>query len=62
MRVEDHRNHHSQNGDFRKWGSRGGRTTLKRYGRAWFVMLARCRWRKITPEELAAFREKILIG
>lgn len=62
MREEDHRNHHSQNGDFQKWGSRGGRETCRRYGVVWFSMISRKRWGKITAEELTRYREEILIG
>ena len=43
-------------GDWRRWGARGGRETLRRYGAAWFVLLARRRWGRISPEELEAAR------
>ncbi len=42
--------------DWRWWGSRGGRETLRRYGAGWFVLLARRRWGRIGPEELEAAR------
>ena len=38
------------------WARLGGRTTLHRYGTAWFSALALRRWDKLTPEELAAAR------
>jgi hypothetical protein len=41
-------------GDWRRWGARGGRETLKRYGPGWFSPLARRRWGRIGPEELEA--------
>ena len=42
--------------DFVRWGRRGGRATFKRYGRAWFALLALRRWGKIPPAELARAR------
>ena len=42
--------------DWRRWGSRGGRETLRRYGPGWFSLLARKRWGKITAAELEAAR------
>jgi hypothetical protein len=32
--------------DWPRWGRKGGLATLERYGRIWFVHLARRRWRK----------------
>lgn len=55
---EDHRGLHAS--DWRVWGAQGGRTTLSRYGRSWFVQLARCRWRKISARDLELLREKLL--
>jgi hypothetical protein len=43
-------------GDWRRWGSRGGRETLRRYGADWFSLLALRRWGRITPSELEAAR------
>jgi len=43
-------------GDWRRWGSRGGRETLRRYGTDWFALLALRRWGRITPSELEAAR------
>jgi hypothetical protein len=42
--------------DWRRWGSRGGRETLRRYGSDWFSLLALKRWGRITAAELQAAR------
>jgi hypothetical protein len=42
--------------DWRRWGSRGGRETLRRYGTDWFSLLALRRWDRITASELEAAR------
>ena len=42
--------------DWRRWGSRGGRETLRRYGPRWFALLARKGWGRITSAELEAAR------
>ncbi len=42
--------------DWRRWGSRGGRETLRRYGTEWFALLALRRWGRITASELEAAR------
>ena len=47
---EEHRNGHAS--DFARWGRRGGLVTVRRYGTAWFGLLARRRWERITAEEL----------
>ena len=47
----EHRERHA--GDFARWGRRGGLATLRRYGTAWFSLLAKRRWEKITAEALA---------
>jgi hypothetical protein len=51
---EEHRNGHES--DFARWGSKGGRETLRRYGKDWFSLLALRRWRLITSEDLDAAR------
>jgi len=48
---EEHRDAHGA--DFARWGRRGGLSTLRRYGTAWFALLAKRRWEKITAEALA---------
>ncbi len=54
LEREKHRLIHE--GDWRRWGARGGRETLRRYGPGWFVLLARRRWGRISQEELEAAR------
>jgi hypothetical protein len=54
LEREKHRLIHE--GDWRRWGSRGGRETLRRYGPGWFSLLARRRWGRISLEELEAAR------
>jgi hypothetical protein len=51
---ESHRLVHAS--DWRRWGSRGGRETLRRYGADWFSLLALKRWGRITASELEAAR------
>ena len=51
---EEHRAGHSEASDFVRWGRRGGRETFRRYGRAWFALLARRRWGRISALELTA--------
>jgi hypothetical protein len=48
---EEHRNGHAS--DFARWGRRGGLVTVRRYGTAWFGLLAARRWERITAEELS---------
>ena len=47
----EHREAHAE--DFARWGRRGGLATVRRYGTAWFSLLARRRWEKISAETLA---------
>lgn len=47
----EHRNGHAE--DFTRWGRRGGLATARRYGTAWFSLLARRRWERITAEALS---------
>ena len=49
--AADHRGGHAA--DFRRWGRRGGLATARRYGTAWFSLLARRRWNRISAEALA---------
>jgi hypothetical protein len=51
--ATEHRVDHSQAGDFARWGRCGGLRTLALYGRGWFALLARRRWKKVTAEQLA---------
>jgi len=54
LEREKHRLLHE--GDWRRWGSRGGKETLRRYGTEWFALLALRRWGRIAPEDLDAAR------
>jgi hypothetical protein len=42
--TTEHRRLHQEEGDFVRWGRRGGRRTLSLYGRPYFSLLARLRW------------------
>ncbi len=42
--------------DWQRWGRRGGRAVLRRYGTDWFAALALKRWGRITEEDLDAMR------
>ena len=39
-------------GDLVRWGRLGGLETLRRYGRPWFPLLSRWRWKKIAAAQL----------
>ena len=54
LERETHRLVHES--DWQRWGSRGGRETLRRYGTEWFALLALRRWRRITAEDLKSAR------
>ena len=54
LEREKHRLLHSS--DWQRWGSMGGRETLRRYGTEWFALLALRRWGLVTPEDLDAAR------
>ena len=56
---DEHRVGHSEAGDFVRWGRLGGLETLRRYGRPWFALLARRRWKKIEVESLAEYRARL---
>ena len=43
--------------DWQRWGRRGGRAVLRRYGTDWFAALALKRWGRIDAEDLDAMRE-----
>ncbi len=57
---DEHRAGHSEAGDFARWGRLGGLKTLWRYGRPWFALLARRRWKKVGAAALTAYREELL--
>ena len=54
LESESHRLVHR--GDWRRWGARGGRETLRRNGAGWFALLALRRWGRISAVELEAAR------
>jgi hypothetical protein len=54
LEREKHRLLHSS--DWQRWGSSGGRETLRCYGTDWFVLLALRRWGGITAQDLDAAR------
>jgi hypothetical protein len=54
LEKEKHRLVHAS--DWRRWGARGGRETLRRYGADWFSLLALRRWGRLSPEDLEAAR------
>ncbi|MEW6635362.1 MAG: SWIM zinc finger family protein [Actinomycetota bacterium] len=54
-----HRAAHSEADDFARWGRLGGLETLGRYGRPWFALLARRRWKKIGADALGAYRAEL---
>src|SRR5918992_635770 len=54
LEREKHRLLHEA--DWRRWGSRGGKETLRRYGTDWFALLALRRWERITASELESAR------
>ena len=56
---DEHRAGHNAAGDFARWGRLGGLETLRRYGRPWFALLARRRWRTVGAEALAHYREEL---
>jgi hypothetical protein len=45
---EEHRAIHAE--QWAEWGSLGGTETLRRYGTAWFSLLARRRWGRVGEE------------
>jgi hypothetical protein len=53
--TTEHRTLHQEEGDFVRWGRRGGRT-LSLYGRAYFSLLARFRWGRVQLEVLVEHR------
>jgi hypothetical protein len=54
LERKKHRLLHSS--DWQRWGSRGGKETLRRHGTDWFALLALRRWGRITAQDLDAAR------
>jgi hypothetical protein len=51
---DEHRCGHE--GDFVRWGRRGGCRTRQRHGRVWFALISRQRWGRIDGDDLALLR------
>jgi len=47
---EKHRLLHAS--DFARWGARGGRETVRRYGSSWMALIALKRWGRVGADEL----------
>ena len=56
LSTTEHHGLHQEAGDFVRWGRRGGRRTLALYGRPYFSLLARFRWRRVEVEALTEHR------
>ena len=54
LEREKHRLIHAT--DFARWGARGGRETVRRYGSSWMELIALKRWGRITAAYLDAAR------
>lgn len=54
LEREKHRLLHQK--DWQRWGRRGGKAVLRRYGTDWFAALALRRWGRISAEDLDAMR------
>ena len=60
--TTEHRTLHQEEGDFVRWGRRGGRRTLALYGRPYFSLLASLRWGRVELEALIEHRAGSLKG
>jgi hypothetical protein len=60
--TTEHRRLHQDEGDFVRWGRRGGQRTFALYGRPYFSLLARLRWGHIDLEVLIEHRVRSLRG
>jgi hypothetical protein len=54
LESEKHRLLHAS--DFVRWGARGGRETVRRYGSNWMALIALYRWGRTTAADLEAAR------
>jgi len=52
----EHRRLHQDEGDFVRWGRRGGQRTFALYDRLYLSLLARLRWERIEVEALINHR------
>jgi hypothetical protein len=60
--TTEHRTLHQEEGDFVRWGRRGGLRILSLYGPPYFSLLARLRWGRIDVEALIEHRARSLRG
>jgi hypothetical protein len=60
LEREKHRLIHES--DWRRWGARGGRETLRRYGSEWFALLALRRWGRASAADLDAAKTRRATG
>jgi hypothetical protein len=60
--TTEHRTLHQEEGDFVRWGRRGGLRILSLYGPPYFSLLARLRWGRIDVEALIEHRAWSLRG
>jgi hypothetical protein len=58
--TTEHRRLHQEEGDFVRWGRRGGRRTLSLYGQPYFSLLAKFRWGRVELEALIEHRARSL--
>jgi hypothetical protein len=54
LEREKHRLLHRS--DWQRWGARGGRETVRRYGSSWMALIALYRWGRVSGAELDAAR------
>jgi hypothetical protein len=54
LEREGHRLLHES--DWQRWGSRGGRETVRRYGTEWMALISLYRWGRITRDQLDGAR------
>jgi hypothetical protein len=60
--TTEHRRLHQEEGDFVRWGRRGGLRTLSIYGPPYFSLLASFRWDRVELEALTPHRAGSLKG
>jgi hypothetical protein len=60
--TTEHRSLHQEEGDFVRWGRRGGLRTLALYGRPYFSLLVRFRWGRVELDTLIEHRAGSLKG